>query len=218
MNIYAKRGLSRKNLYALERAWPTVYCVDISKSEVFCLCSSVKVTSPLHVGKFPSKYSGSINSLISKIIIFENGQFGQLLTYKQISILSSFMREYLCEKGNFPAYWVRIRKGVVKCWLCTSIEVTRPLYAEEFPSEYLDNRKTLMRKTVHFENGQFGQFQTHQQIPIVSIFMREYLRGKGEFLTNCVHVRKGVVKCLLYASAEVLKFTRREAPFWIFKQ
>ena len=152
--ICEKGAFPEKNLYALERAWP------------------------LHVGKFPSKYSSSINSLIRKIIIFENSQFGQLLTYKQISILSSFMREYLCEKGNFPAYWVRIRKGVVKCWLCTSIEVTRPLYAEEFPSEYLDNRKTLMRKTVHFENGQFGQFQTHQQIPIVSIFMSEYISAE----------------------------------------
>ena len=32
------------------------------------------------------------------------------------------------------------------------------LHAEEIPSEYLNNRNSLMSKMVHFESGQFRQF------------------------------------------------------------
>ena len=60
------------------------------------------------------------------------------------------------------------------------------------------------------ESGPFGQFPTHLQIPIDSIFEPKYLREKGYFPDNTVRVRKGVAWCLLCAKVDVASIIHAE--------
>ena len=56
---------------------------------------------------------------------------------------------------------MRVGKGVARCLLCVSFEVSSLLHAEKFPSEYLNNRNLLVSKMDQFESGPFGQVKTH---------------------------------------------------------
>ena len=62
------------------------------------------------------------------------------------------------QKGDFPGNSLRVRKGVISCPICVSMNVTFLLGLEKIPIEYLSNRNLLMSKIVHFGSGQFGQF------------------------------------------------------------
>ena len=47
------------------------------------------------------------------------------------------------------------------CLSCVSVDFSNLVRVERIPSEYPNNRNPLIRKMVHFENGQFVQFHVY---------------------------------------------------------
>ena len=72
------------------------------------LGASVDVASLSGAETFLSEYSNNRNRLMSKMVLFKRGKFGQDLAHSQISIVKIFSREYLCEQGDLPASSVRV--------------------------------------------------------------------------------------------------------------
>ena len=85
------------------------------------LCANVDVASLPRVEKILSEYSNNRHSLMSKTVLLKRGQFGQDLAHLRISIVSIISCEYLGEKGDLPASFMRVLKGVSPCLLCASL-------------------------------------------------------------------------------------------------
>ena len=135
-----------------------------------------------------SEYSNNRNSLMSKLVLLDRGQFEQFSVHSQMSIVSIFRREYIGEKGDLPVNSVCVGKSVRPSLFCASAKMTSLSGAEKILSEYSNNRNSLISKTVLLEKGQFWQVSAHSRISVVSIFSCEYLGEKGDLPANPVSV------------------------------
>ncbi len=184
--------------------------VHVWKGVTPCLlCASVEVTTLLHAKKIPSEYLNNRKLLMSKMVHFENCPSGLVLTHNKFLLF-----KYSCVSISivcvFEWVWLHV--------YCVQVSKSQVFHGErKNPSEYWHNRNLIMSKMVHFENGQFGLVLTHLQIPIVSIFMREYLREEEDFPENNVRDWKGVTLFLLCASFEVRGVSHaKKKTLWVF--
>ena len=137
-NISVKMGSSRKSYSVLEEAWLALLCVQVSKLQL--MCGPRK--SPLNIKtlNFVNKLENSVllivptscQRLINEFLLFQYS-----CVCISVKIINSGTISYALE-------------SVIISVMCGSVKVTALVWAKKFPSEYWNNRISLMSVNTRF--------------------------------------------------------------------